>query len=75
MGKKVYQNQSISSGRNRWASQGIGWVGADREKRTKSSARAKSPMKTSCQTTASKQRPKQYREKTDMQIDEGQSVR
>ena len=69
---KVYQNQSISSGRRRWASQGIGWVGADPEKKTKSRAHAKSQIKTSCQTAASKQRTKQV----DMQVDKkGQSVR
>jgi len=55
------QEQSLSSGRKRWASRRIGWFGAGRGKKTKSNARLKSMEKKSSQTAASKQKPKQER--------------
>ena len=45
----------------KWAGRRIGWFGAGRERKTKSSARVRSMEKKLSQTEATKQRPKQER--------------
>jgi len=62
-------------GQKRWASRRIGWFGAGRGKKTKSSARLKSIEKKSSQTAASKSNPKQERRKIRKEAKVRQSVR